>query len=303
MSREVWVRSRTTGLLEREQQFSAHLFHFLFDTKVGLGLSRLLFSKLWFSRLYGRYQTGSSSLSKVDSFIERYQINMGEFEPGPFESFNHFFCRRFKPGARNFAQEAEALGSPAEGRLLAYQKASDCPLLSIKGSNLSLLDLVKQPGFIPSSMQEGPVLLLRLSPLDYHRFHAPDRLHVDQRLFIPGDLFTVHPLGWKHRPNVFFLNQREALLTQTANFGRLLYMAIGGFVVGKIHPSKSSNHFERGEEMGWFEMGGSTILIVGEPGAFEVDPDLLESTRGGTETFVRLGETIARKSKNKKIEN
>lgn len=298
MSREVWVRNRRTGRMERETQFSAGLFYFLFDTRLGLRLSKSFFIKPWFSKLYGEYQDSPRTAVNIEQFVREHGIRTEEYEEGPFSSFNRFFYRRFRPGQRPFPVEEKVLGAPAEGRVLAYQNLRECPLLSIKGSRLTLDDLVQDPGLITEAMRSGPVLIFRLSPLDYHRFHAPDDLKVLSKHEVPGELFTVHPLGWKNRPDVFFQNQRGWLRTASHRFGPLLYGAIGGFVVGRIRWNEASA-FARGEEMGWFEMGGSTIVVVGEAGAFEIDADLLKNTSEGVETLVRLGEPVARAAKSR----
>lgn len=298
MSREVWVLNRRTGRMERETQFSAGLFHFLFDTKLGLLLSKSFFVKPWFSKLYGEYQDSSRTAVNIEQFVQEHGIRTEEYEDGPFSSFNRFFYRRFRPGQRPFPKTENVMGAPAEGRVLAYQNLSECPLLAIKGSRLTLEDLVQDSDLITPQMREGPVLIFRLSPLDYHRFHAPDDLKVLTKQDVPGDLFTVHPLGWKNRPDVFFQNQREWLRAETARFGPVLYGAIGGFVVGRIRWGAAES-FGRGEEMGWFEMGGSTIVLVGEAGAFEIDADLLKNTSEGVETLVRLGEPVALAAKSR----
>lgn len=300
----VQVRDRQTSELVDEPLFSESAMRFLFDTKPGLILAERFLTKTWFSRLYGYYKSGAWSKPGIQDFIHKYHIRSQDFADADFQNFNQFFYRKFKDGVREFPTDPRCLGSPAEGRLLAYAEASQCPFLPIKNQQVPMDELV---GRVPSgtrhhagldatvweSFKQGPTLILRLSPLDYHRFHAPDEGRILSQSVVKGDLFTVHPMGWASRPDVFFRNHRMVSVLETKNFGLLLYVAVGGFCVGRIRSSLVSGAFRRGQELGWFEMGGSTLLLCGQRNAFQIDSDLLQSSVGRLESLVKLGEKIA----------
>jgi len=287
---KVKIRDRESGKLWEEPLFSELAMRFLFENRVGLWLSRSWLTKSGFSRLYGKLQSTAYSQRKIGKFCEKYNIQLDDFEEGPFVSFNAFFYRKLKPNRRPFPQDTQTMGACAEGRVLGFSKASDCNLLNIKNQKVGMPELVGDPDF----QMDGPVLVFRLSPVDYHRFHMMDSAKFESERIIDGDLYTVHPMAWSQRPEVFFRNRRHVFHFQTENFGKIVMIAVGGFCVGRIRTSGSQVNFGRGDEVGWFEMGGSTVIVCGEPGAFHIDPDILTSSQEMIESFTCLGDQVAR---------
>ena len=218
---------------------------------------------------------------------------MEEFEGSSFASFNEFFIRRFKSGSRPFVSAPGEMPAFAEGRYLAFDKTSKKQTLLIKGIRLSpaslLGDCEKAKAFVG-----GPLLIARLCPTDYHRFHFPDEGVGFDDYRIAGKLHSVNPVALYYKEDILATNERQVSLLQTRNFGRLAYVEVGALCVGKIVQSHvSGKSFIRGEEKGYFLFGGSTVVLMGEPGAWKPDEDLLKQTARGMETLLKLGTRIA----------
>lgn len=283
---------RAAGRLATERVYGEAWLHWAYGTSPGRRALRALVGP-GFSRLYGYYQSSRLSARKVPAFIEKFGIAMHEYDGAPFASFNDFFIRRFKPGARRFAAAASDFPAFAESRLLAFEKISPDQIFPVKAAGLSAEKILggelKARPFIG-----GPLLLARLCPVDYHRFHYPDDGETLESYELAGPLHSVNPAALAFNGDILATNHRRVSLLKTRHFGLLAYVEVGALCVGKIaqtHPE--AQPFNRGEEKGYFLFGGSTVIVFGEPGAWSPDDDLLKQTALGHETLVRLGERIA----------
>lgn len=291
---EIRYWNRRSAREETEKVYGDLGVRLLYGNALGFALTHYLLSGKAVSRLYGTLQAAPFSARKVAPFVEAFGIPMGDYEPGPFRSFNDFFIRRFRDGKRGFPETPGVMGAPAEARYLAFRNA-DAPLeVPVKGLRLNPLDLLADTPE-KERFRGGPCLLARLCPVDYHRFHFPDNgryTHFHQE---SGKLHSVNPLALRRAPDLFLHNERHISVLETENFGRLAYVEVGALCVGRIVQSHSlDKRFRRGEEKGYFLFGGSTVVIYGEPGAWEPDSDLLERSAAGQESLVQLGEPIAK---------
>lgn len=298
MSEPVIVyRDRRSGLDVHEQVFGDAMVRFFYRNPTGAWIGHHLMSRRWLSQLVGWFQSSPLSRFKISSFIRDYEIPMEEFEPGPFPSFNDFFTRRFKPGMRSFVISPTELAAPAEGRYLAYRSVDPEQTFPVKGQFLSSPALLGSAGEHAKTFAGGPLIIARLCPVDYHRFHFPDDGEVASAWEVPGRLHSVNPFALTVRPDVFATNFRVVSILSTRHFGRLAYIEVGAMCVGRIIQSYDTRRpFSRGEEKGMFLFGGSTIVLLGEAGAWRPDQDLLDLTAARRETLVRLGERIGTSS-------
>jgi phosphatidylserine decarboxylase len=107
-------------------------------------------------------------------------------------------------------------------------------------------------------------------------------------------LHSVNPIALKQRSKIFITNERHVSILETKHFGKLAYIEVGALCVGKIvQTHKESEPFSKGDEKGYFLFGGSTVILIGQAGRWNLDEDLLLKTRQNQETLVRLGEPIA----------
>lgn len=286
---------RAAGRSAEELIYGEGFMRWVYETPTGRFFADALFCRPVFSRLYGAYKRTRVSAKTIPEFVKRFNIRMEEFEADNYHSFNDFFIRRFKPEARRFSERHEELCAFAEGRYLAFEQLTEAQRVPVKGNAMSpeglLADAEKARLFAG-----GPVLIARLCPTDYHRFHYPDDGVTAEAYPIPGKLHSVNPMALKARDDVFITNERRVSILRTKNFGYIAYVEIGAICVGKIVQTRSElDPFCRGDEKGYFLFGGSTVIVLGEPDAWRPDADLLEQTRLGRETFVRLGERVAKK--------
>jgi phosphatidylserine decarboxylase len=252
------------------------------------------------STLLGVYYDSRHSTRKIEAFVRDYGIALDEYVEEPWDSFNRFFVRRFRNGARTFEPDAGRMPAFAEGRYLAFGRVTPEIEIPVKGACL-------RPGAVLSPgpdgtgagwverFEGGPLFVARLCPVDYHRYHYPDGGTTRAAWRVSGGLHSVHPIALAARGDVLCTNERRVAILDTDGFGLLAYVEVGAFGVGRIvqtHPE--GRRFERGDEKGQFRFGASTVLVFGEAGRWLPDDDLLERSARGDESLVRLGEGIAR---------
>ena len=264
------------------------------------------FPKRLFSRLMGIFADTPWPRWLLGAGIRLYagwfRIDMGDFEApsGGFRTFNAFFTRGLKPGARPIDSSGSPLVSPVDGTVLSLHRVSGRKLIQAKGKAYSLSELLRGvEGW--EKFDGGQALTLYLSPRDYHRIHSPCRGTIRRFAYVPGDLWTVGALGVQGVPRLFSRNERVTALLE-APLGEVALVAVGATVVGGIrlvyHPLVTNRsgaaafthtlnpvfEVEAGDEVGRFQVG-STVILLTRPGETE-----MSALRAGDP--VRMGQTI-----------
>lgn len=291
----ITIWNRNTNRLEEEKVYGDQFLRACYETAPGKLFTTAILSKKWASKIYGTYQSSALSQKQIQPFIKKFNIPMDEYLSETYHSFNDFFIRRFKPEARTFNATPSVLPAFAEARYLAYEKPPKKPL-KIKSKAWKVADLLggKASKVDAQIFQDGPVLIARLCPTDYHRFHFPDDGTAGQTYALRGKYHSVNPRALQTKPDILATNERQVTLLETQHFGRLAYIEVGALCVGKIVQTAAPGNFKRGQEKGYFLFGGSTVVVLGEKGKWLPDADLLEQSAKGVETLVRLGEGIGR---------
>jgi phosphatidylserine decarboxylase len=245
-----------------------------------------------YDRLYAAYENTRWSTRQIEPFVRKYHIDMNEFEPVPYRSFAEFFDRRFRAGVRKFPSAPGEMGAFAEARYFAWDKLEAEQQFPVKGYSLSAEQIL---GTVQRARPfvGGPVLLVRLAPVDYHRVHYPDHGRTLDHDRLGHRLWTVNWHALLNKQDILFSNERNLNILETRHFGRIAFVEVGALSVGRIvqvHPLDEP--FQRGEEKSVFRFGGSAIVVFGEPGAWRPSDDLLTYTKKGVETLVRLGEPM-----------
>ncbi|RPA95091.1 putative phosphatidylserine decarboxylase [Choiromyces venosus 120613-1] len=307
-NREVgWLTvDRKTGEYKREQQPLLKkiklllLFNPLFEWIDTLHLFRWYLHEQ--ASMEGKSMTKPSSRKKIESFIDFYHINMDEFEPsdpGAYQTFQGFFTRHHKPESRPIyaKDDARKATCPADCRAVVYDTVSQARKIWIKGSHFTISALVQSPDHA-ITWDNGAVASFRLSPQDYHRYHSPVSGKVKWWKAISGDYYGVDPLCLRSRINVLTQNARCALAIDSAEFGQVLFVAIGAKEVGTVCFSEKARTpgamIEKGDELGMFEFGGSSIVVVFEQGRIEFDEDLLSVSKRGVQMDVEVGQSLGK---------
>lgn len=286
-----WNRDKKAE--EVEAVYGEAAVGWLYGTSVGQTLADGFLSRRFPSKVYGAYQASSLSRHKVRPFIEKFKIPMEEYENREFDSFNDFFIRKFRDGARKIESSPKKMPAFSEARYFAFDRVASDVSFPVKGQWLTAQAVLEDKAFA-APFEGGPMLLARLCPTDYHRFHFPDDGKIIEQRRLPGKLHSVNPVALRYKGEILATNERQVSILETKHFGRLAYVEVGALCVGKIVQTHATNKpFKRGDEKGYFLFGASTVIVFGEPGRWKPDADLLEQTAQKRETLVRLGESVA----------
>ncbi len=215
----------------------------------------------------------------VRGFLKLYAIDMTEAargDPLSFASFNEFFTRALKPGARSIAADPAAIACPADGTISEAGSIDGQRLVQAKGRCYTLMELLaKQPW--ARDFEGGSFATIYLAPFNYHRVHMPLRGQLKDTVYVPGRLFSVNAATAAHVPQLFARNERVLTLFDTA-FGQVALILVGALNVGSIATvwagditpaarraitrlPRQEVLLEKGEELGRFNMGSTVILL------------------------------------------
>ena len=282
---KIWDRKR--NIFYEEKEYGKKKLDFLYNTFLGRILLKLIFSRVWFSKLQAIYQNSKISKRKILPFILKYNVDMSVYENQSYNSFSDFFKRKRDIKNESFENELIAI---ADSKLQVFS-IQDNLELKIKQSIYSLNELI-QDEQIAKKYKDGTCLIYRLSMDDYHRFMFLDDGNIINSKKIKGVLHTIRPISKRY--NVFCQNSRQVTFLNTKNFGRVIQIEVGAMLVGKIVNYKKIN-FKRLEEKGYFDFGGSTIVQLFEKEKIKIDGDILAKSKENIETKVEIGMKIGEK--------
>ena len=272
---------RRTKQIFEVPQYGEGKLRFLYGTPFGRIFLRLATSHL-VSNINAWKNSTKGSKAKIAPFVKEYGIKVDNTEQ--YQSFSDFICRQEK---RSCDKEKTALIAPADSKL-TYYKIDDHELITIKNTTYSIEDLT---GEDISDFAGGSCLVFRLAINDYHRYCYIDSGKVVRTKHIKGRLHTVSSLSEKYK--VFAQNDRIVNILDTENFGKVIQIEVGAILVGRIK-NHDKTVYKKGEEKGYFEMGGSTIVLLLKKD-IKIDEDIREQSKKGIETIVKYGERIGGK--------
>lgn len=235
------------------------------------------------SKLAGRYLSSAHSKWLISKFIGRNEINMDIYEECDYSSFNDFFTRKIKPDCRPVPEDLDVLISPCDCLATVYP-IQENTTFSIKNTEYTLRSLLRSPR-LAKRFRGGYAYVLRLTVEDYHRYLYSVSGKQSKNYHIDGTYHTVNPIANDYLP-IYKENTREYTVIHSKEFGDVLQMEVGALLVGKISNHKQSTVVTRGEEKGFFEYGGSTIVVLTQKGRVTPRSDLLTNSKNGYETKV-----------------
>lgn len=235
------------------------------------------------SKLAGRYLSSAHSKWLISKFIKRNEINMDIYEECDYSSFNDFFTRKIKPDSRPVPEDLDVLISPCDCLATVYP-IQENTTFSIKNTEYTLRSLLRSPR-LAKRFRGGYAYILRLTVEDYHRYLYSVSGKQSKNYHIDGTFHTVNPIANDYLP-IYKENTREYTVIHSKEFGDVLQMEVGALLVGKISNHKQSTVVTRGEEKGFFEYGGSTIVVLTQKGRVTPRSDLLTNSKNGYETKV-----------------
>lgn len=269
-----------------------YIVRFLYNSCFGRFFIKFL-SFPFFSKSVGRFLDLSLSKIFIKRFIVKNKINMDLYEQKCYVSFNDFFTRHKKKELIKINYDPHVLISPCDAKLICYDIDLDSKY-KIKDSLYSISNLLKDAQ-LSDLYKDGYMLVFRLCADDYHRYVYIDDGFKEKNNFIKGVFHTVRPIALSNY-DVFKENSREYTVLHTENFGDVVQIEVGALLVGKISNLHDNYNFKRGEEKGFFEFGGSTIILLFKKDCLVIDKDILENSKNGIETLVNIGEVIGKKS-------
>ncbi|KAJ7899839.1 phosphatidylserine decarboxylase-domain-containing protein [Mycena leptocephala] len=297
-SANIIVQNRLTGQLEEEKmqvyvRLGIRLLYKGMKSRMEGGRARRLLKSL--SIKQGIKYDSPESARDIPTFIEFHGLKVDEIlDPlDSFKTFNQFFYRKLKPSARPTEQPDNPyrLVSAADCRFMAFESVSEATRLWIKGREFTVARLLGDAYKHEADRYTGGALaIFRLAPQDYHRFHVPVDGTIGNMTYIAGEYYTVNPQAIRTALDVYGENARKIVPIDSPQFGRVMAVCVGAMMVGSIETTvKEGETVKRGQELGYFAFGGSTIVLLFEKDVVEWDEDLLVNGRASLETLVRVG--------------
>ena len=255
-------------------------------------------------------QAGKLTTLVISWFVKRYQVNMIEAansDIASYASFNDFFTRPLKTGARPIANAAYIC--PVDGAISQFGDIKQDQLFQAKNHHYTAVALVGGNQNLAKKFENGTFACLYLSPKDYHRIHMPSDGTLISMTYVPGDLFSVNPTTAMHVPNLFARNERVVCEFESKTHGTFVMVLVGATIVGSmatvwhdslngiINPPRSKQvrtwsyvdkkiTLKQGEEMGRFLLG-STVVMLFEKDALQFNIDWKPSQT------IKMGEMMA----------
>ena len=287
MGKPVEYVERASGKRVVESVMGDGALRFAYETLLGRTLWPVLFGSKLLSALLGRKYDSPKSKRDIRTLaaIPGCLPDEAEKPMSEYGSFNEFFTRRLKPGARPVG---EGLVSPADGRLKLYLGADADTPFPLKGAVRSLRTVFDEAA--PAGKYD--IAVIRLAPVDYHRFHFPCACTTAGPVrVVPGKYHSVNPIALLRYPDVYADNERQILKCRAA-FGDFWLVDVGAFGVGTIVQTYAGEEHAKGDEKGYFKFGGSTVVLIAPAGKVTFDADLVANSSAGLETQVRCCERI-----------
>lgn len=283
--------NRLTGTLETEQIYGDAALRWTYHHPLGKLALAAFIQRPAFSAWFGHRMNRPASARKIAPFISQFGLNPDEFAspPASYANFNEFFYRKLKPSARPVDPNPHSVVFPADGRHLGFPTAEDIRSVFVKGQQFDLPALLGDAA-LAARYAKGPLVLSRLCPVDYHRFHFPADGTPSETRLIPGPLFSVSPIALRQRLAYLWTNKRTLTQLQTPSVGTILLLEIGATCVGSIHQTfQPRQAIQKGSEKGYFAFGGSSTLTLFEPGTVRLADDLLHHSANQTELYAHVG--------------
>jgi len=276
--------------VDEDNSTQEKMLRFLYKTTVGRMLLKPLVSPI-VSKICGCFLDSGFSKKMIPVFIRKCNLDVSSLqkEISDFTSYNDFFTREFKEGARPIDHTSDHLISPCDSKLTVYDIDTDLSV-KIKNTSYTVHELLRDTK-LAKKYKDGMMFVFRLAVDDYHRYCFIDRGIKTSERRIAGVFHTVHPAAGDVYP-IYKQNTREYCMMRTEHFGDVIMMEVGAMNVGRIVNYKQRGKIDRGEEKGRFEFGGSTIVLFFEKDRVVPDPDIRLHSDLDIETKVSMGEKI-----------
>ncbi|MCK4859688.1 MAG: phosphatidylserine decarboxylase, partial [Candidatus Omnitrophica bacterium] len=211
---------RQTGEVEDGSIDTRLWLKWMYNDPFGKLCIKAVINRKIISSICGKLMDVPYSRKRIKKIARNHNINMADFEKdiSDFRSFNDFFMRKIKPGARPIDNDSSVICSPADGNLLAFKKLSHLDNFFIKGEQFTLSTFLQDEA-LASKYEDGSLMIVRLAPFDYHWFHFPVSGFVNSPIKIKGRYDSVSPYAVKKNIRIFCRNKREYSVIKTEEYG------------------------------------------------------------------------------------
>lgn len=261
----------------------------------GSAAGRLLLKPLttpFVSKVAGTFLSTRYSCFLIEPFVKKNGIDMSQYEPVKYHSYNEFFSRKIRKELRPIDEVPEHFISPCDSKLTVFPVGKK-NTFTIKHTKYTVASLLRNKE-LATQYNGGYVLVFRLTVDDYHRYSYVADGEKGKNVSLPGVLHTVNPIANDYF-KIYKENAREYSILHSKEFGDIVMMEVGALLVGKIVNHHGAGTVKRGQEKGYFQFGGSTVVLLVKKDMLELDEDILENSAKGIETVVKLGERIGKK--------
>jgi phosphatidylserine decarboxylase len=257
-----------------------------------------------------RAQAGGLTTAVIRRFIARYGVDMAEAaqpDPAAYATFNAFFTRALREGARPLAQ-ADWI-CPVDGAISQFGAIEGEQIFQAKGHHYSAMALVGGDAQLARAFDNGSFATIYLSPRDYHRIHMPCAGRLKSMIYVPGDLFSVNPVTARGVPGLFARNERVVCVFDTEH-GPMVLVLVGATIVGSMatvwhgvvnsprpgriqrwdYTGEQAVELAQGEEMGRFQLGSTVVLLFPQSAGVRFNAQWRHAGA------VRLGQLMAQKA-------
>jgi phosphatidylserine decarboxylase len=293
--------NRYTKTVETEKVFGEGWLRFAYDNPAGRFFVWAMARRALFSQFYGAKMNNPVSALRILPFIAKYGIDVDEFAKSPFDykTFNEFFFRALKPGVRPVAAGEKVAVFPADGRHLAFPDVTTAPGFYVKGATFTLAELLGEAKLpehqrtLAHAFERGSMLISRLCPVDYHRFHfAVSGVPAEARA-IDGWLYSVSPVALRRNLRYLVANKRQVTLIDSPAFGQVAMVEVGATNVGSIRQTYVPGRaMTKGDEKGMFAFGGSCVVTLFQRGRITFDADIVAQSAKHLETYAKMGDRL-----------
>ncbi len=285
------IRYIRNNQLVEETNPSFGLLRFLYAHHLGL-FARMILKRHWVAHLIGRYYATLRSRNQIAPFIKRFNIDMSDFmvPTGGYQSFNDFFTRSLKAGARTIDQNHAI--APSDCKVYVIPNISTSTNFFVKHQPFNLKQFLGSDA-LATLFQNGTLFMFRLAPYDYHRFHFPIDCVPSQPKVIKGVLESVNPFVFYRGVQPLITNERHLITLETKQYGTVAMVPVGAMMVGAIGYTYTPNHaYKKGDETGFFAFGGSTVVLLFKQSVITPRANFIKNSLQGFETAVTMGESI-----------
>ncbi len=288
---EIKYIERNSGKQKKEKVYGEAWLKWLYNNPVGIASTYTLIKRKFITRMYGERMDSPKSKAKIAGFIKEYNIDISICQKQEFDNFNDFFYRKFKAEARKIDSNANAITSPGDGKILAVADIVNQDFI-VKGYKFNVKEYFQNEE-LAERYKDGSLIIVRLCPTDYHRYHFPYDGKIIKDEVIKGDYYSVSPFALKKKIDILTLNKRSYCEIDNPVIGKFIMSEVAATMVGAMENTYEDNNVVKGEERGFFKFGGSTVILFFQKDQIQIDKDLLENTLSGLETEVEMGERIA----------